>query len=151
MTFEELNVIRNLKKRLSDEEQKLEALKLSVESIVPQFSRNKDGFTCLDDLPKAKIRDSRTEKMVLMIIDAERRIASTHSRIDEEIAALTEKIQREVVSETDQALLIHRYVNCKNFREIGILLGFSEAHTYFTHRRILKNLLQENLIVNNSR
>ena len=151
MTYGELNIVRTLRKKLADEEQKLSALRLCVDSITPPFTRDAKGCTCLDTLPKAAAKNSRTEILGVMISDAEARVADTRSKIEAEIPLLTEKIQREVEGEKDQALLILRYVNGKHFRDIGILLGYSEAHVYFTHRKILKALLQKNLIVDNSR
>lgn len=151
MTYEELNVIKRLRKKLLDREQRLAALNLLVESITPPFTRDKDGFTCLDTLPKSHPVESRPEALTVRIAEAEERVAATRAQIAAEIPLLTEKIQREVTDETEQALLIHRYVNCKHFRDIGLAMGFSEGHVYFTHRRILKNLLQENLTVDVSR
>lgn len=95
-------------------------------------------------------KPSPTEMLATMITDAERKIAALNIRIENEVLKLTNKIQSEVPNESEQTLLIHRYINCKHFRDIGFLMGFSEAHVYFTHRRILKTILQEKLIVNNS-
>lgn len=141
MTYEELNVVRNLKKKLEAEKQKLSALRESITPATPK----------LNDAPHGTNTASPTEKLATMITDTERKIANLNIRIEIESFKLTNKIQAEVPNETEQALLIHRYINCKHFRDIGFLMGFSEAHVYFTHRKILKTILQENLIVNNSR
>ena len=142
MTFEELNTVRRLRKILDDEKQKLEALKISVDSITPQFTRGDDGTTCLDTSPKSKNLTSRPENLAIMLSEAEERIAQTQARIDSAITVLTDKIQLEAKDKKDQTLLLHRYVNGKHFRDIGLLMGFSEAHVYFTHRKILRYLLQ---------
>lgn len=155
MTYGELNVVRNLKKLISDEEKKLAALQLCVEEITSKgakFARDKDGsYPYLDTMPKGRgAVSSRPENFAVMIADAEAKIRRIQARMDQESFNLTDKIQREVPSDFDRTLLIYRYVACKHFREIGILLGVSEAHTYFKHREILKTLLQENLIADNS-
>lgn len=142
MTFEELNTVRRRRKILDDEKQKLAALKISADSITPQFTRGDDGATCLDTSPKSKTVTSRPENLAIMINEAEERIAQTQTKLAIEIVTLTDKIQREAKDEKDQTLLLHRYVNGKHFRDIGILMGFSEAHVYFTHRKILRYLLQ---------
>lgn len=142
VTFEELNIVRRLRKKLDDEQQKLKALTLCADSITPQFTRGNDGCTCLDTSPKAKVLTSRPENIAVLLTEAESRIADTQTRIAAESLLLTDKIQREAKNDKDSALLIHRYVNCRHFRDIGILMGFSEAHVYFTHRNILRYLLQ---------
>lgn len=59
MTFEELNIMRTLKKKISDEEQKLQGFRELAQSITPQFSRTtcREGkkeisYTCMDLQPK---------------------------------------------------------------------------------------------------
>lgn len=142
MTFEELNSVRRLRKKLGDAQQKLQALALSMDSITPQFTRGEDGYTCFDTSPKAKSTTSRPENITVLLSEAELRVARIQSELDKEIISLTDKIQREVTDENDQALILHRYVGGKYFRDIGFLMGISEAHVYFTHRRVLKRLLQ---------
>lgn len=131
MTYEELNVVRNLKKKLEDEKQKLSALRESITPATPK----------LNDLPRGTDTHSPTEKLAMMITDAERHIARLNRRIESESLMLTNKIQAEVQSPREQALLMHRYVNCKHFRDIGFAMGISEANVYFSHRKILKKLI----------
>lgn len=140
MTYEELNIVRNLKKKLDAEKQKLSALRESIAPATPK----------LNDTPRGTNTAAPTEKLAMMITDTERRIAKLNIRIELESFKLTDKIQAEVQDTKEQTLLIHRYINCKRFREIGAAMGFSETYVYFKHRRILKRILQEKLIVNNS-
>lgn len=140
MTYEELNVVRNLKKKIEVEEQKLSALRELVKPATTKFN----------DLPRGTKTASPTETLATMITDAERRVNALYARLETEILTLTSKIQAEIENESEQTLLLYRYISCKHFRDIGFLMGFSEAHVYFTHRKILKNILQEKLIVNNS-
>lgn len=131
MTYEELNVVRNLKKKLDAEKQKLSALRESITPATPK----------LNDAPHGTNTASPTEKLAMMITDTERRIAKLNIRIEVESFKLMDKIQAEVQDAKEQTLLIHRYINCKHFRDIGAAMGFSEGHVYFTHRNILKKLL----------
>ena len=131
MTYEELNIVRNLKKKLEAEKQKLSALRESITPATPK----------LNDLPRGTDTASPTEKLAMMMTDAERKIARLNRRIESESLTLANQIQSEVQDSKEQALLIHRYINCKSFRDIGLVMGFSEGYIYFSHRRILKKLL----------
>lgn len=131
MTYEELNIVRNLKKKLDAEKQKLSALRESITPATPK----------LNDAPRGTNTASPTEKLAMMITDTERRIAKLNIRIELESFKLTDKIQAEVQDTKEQTLLIHRYINCKRFEDIGTAMGFSEGHIYFIHRNILKKLL----------
>ena len=144
MTYEELNVVRNLKKKLDAEVNKLSALRDLVRPATTKFTRETvDGksYTCLDVMPHGTNTASPTETLATMITDAERRIANLKRRIENESLTLANKIQVEVQDAKEQALLIHRYISCKHFRDIGFAMGISEANVYFSHRKILKKLI----------
>ena len=144
MTYQELNVVRVLKKKLEDETKKLSSLRDLVRPATTKFTRETiDGksYTCLDVMPRGTNTTSPTESLAMMITDAERRIANLKRRIESESLTLINKIQAEVQDVKGQALLIHRYINCEHFRDIGFAMGTSESNVYFTHRKILKKLI----------
>lgn len=136
MTREELNSVRNLRKKLDLEQQNLAELKENINPATSNLARGKNS--------RGANIDSPTEKLAILIVDAERKIRRLSKRLDAEISNLSNKIQAEVAGEKERALLIHRYINCRRFREIGALLKLSESHVYFTHRKILQKLLVDN-------
>ena len=143
MTFEELNVVRTLRKQIADEERKLEVLKYSIDSITPKFKRvtqNGESFTCLDDSPKSKSHNSRTETISTLIIDTENKIAELHKQLDKETSALIGNICREYLDTIKQIILIHRYVNGKSFREIARAVHYSKSQVCIIHKKIISGL-----------
>lgn len=147
MTFEELNAVRNLKKRYEIEVEKLKALKTCISPTTVKFSRetNKNGesYTCLDVMPKSHTPTSPTENLVLRITDSEDRINALSAQLETEKIKLADKIQAEVTDENEQILLFYRYISCKPFKEIGKAMNVSESHVYFKHRKILKKMLEK--------
>lgn len=158
MTLEELNIVRKLNQQIADEEKKLQGFKDLAQSMTPPFSRetyiderNKlQSYTCLNALPKGSSIDSRVEMVATLIVDTEKVIEGLKKRIKTERTLLVQKIQNEVSDTVAQTLLIHRYVLCEHFRDIGFVMRYSESYVYFTHRKILETLLSENIIIHNN-
>ena len=148
MTFEELNIVRKIKKQVTDEEMKLQALKDCAISITPQFKRetylDEQGklrsFTCLDNSPKSGNTDSRIEETVVKIVDSERNLKKLKSRLENSKLRLTEKICEEYQEATEQAILLYHYVSCRSFREIAHIMHYSLRHIFRVHERILDNV-----------
>ena len=145
MTFEELNIIRELNKRLVAEKQKLQGFKYLISSITPQFSRTtyrKDkkeiSYTCRDVSPKSLNTSSRVELIASLIVDTEKIISDIESQIEKELPLLAKKICEEFQNPIAQSILLYRYVFLKNFREIGFITRYSERFIYKEHRKILK-------------
>ena len=148
MTFEELNIVREIKKQIADESQRLEGLKDFALSITPQFSRetyrdekNKlQSFTCLNVLPKGNSTDSRVEKIAVLIADTEKNISDLKIQLEKETPLLIKKIQAEFPDGIEQRILINRYVVGKSFREISHIMKYSLRQIFYIHERILKRL-----------
>ena len=148
MTFEELNIVRKIKKQVTDEEMKLQALKDCAISITPQFKRetyiDEQGklrsFTCLDNSPKSGNTDSRIEKIVVKIVDSERNLEKLKIGLESAKLHLTEKICEEYQEATEQAILLYHYVSCRSFREIAHIMHYTLRYIYKIHERILNNL-----------
>ncbi len=146
MTYEELNEVWALKKAITKKQQKIAALRDSAETITPKYIREQHGkksYPALDVSPKSKNIDSRVEDNTSKIIDTEAEIVKLQERLIKAVPELTDKILAEVKDDTEQTLLIYRYVSCKYFRDIGFLLEMSEARVYFLHRQILKKILRD--------
>lgn len=135
MTFDELNIVRKLKKEIEEESKKLSALKLVIGAFPHKYCKSEEKII------KSGMGKSDFENYVINTTDTEKKIEELQNRLSEEVPKLTEKIQKEVKECADQTLLIYRYVACEYFRDIGFLMGYSEAHVYFKHRQILKKLL----------
>ena len=125
MTFEELNIVRKLKKQIADEEQKLQGFRDLAQSITPQATRvtlregkKEISYTCLDAQPKGTSKDSRIEMTVALIVDTEKIIENLKIQLEKETPLLIKKIQAEFPDGTEQRILINRYVAGKSFREI---------------------------------
>ena len=145
MTIEGLNIVRKLKKQISDEEQKMQGFKDLAQSITPQATRvtHREGtkeisYTCLDAQPKGTSKDSRIETTVALIVDTEKIIENL-------------KIQTEFPDVTEQRILINRYVAGKSFREIAQRMKYSLQHIFRIHTRILKSLKQKMRVEESSR
>ena len=139
MTLSELNEVRNLKKRLDGEQKKLNALKIVVGAFPHKYGQSEEGGAGSGGTPK-----SAFESYVVQIADTEKNIEKLQNELTQAVPRLTEKIQNEVANTDEQTLLIYRYVACKFFRDIGFLMGYSEARVYSLHREILKKLIVDN-------
>ena len=147
MTFEELNIVRKLKKQIADEEQKLQGFKDLAQSITPQATRvtlregkKEVSYTCLDAQPKGTSKDSRIEMTVALIVDTEKIIENLKTQLETETPLLIKKIQGEFPDGTEQRILISRYVAGQSFREIARRMEYSLQHIFRVHTRILKSL-----------
>lgn len=134
MTVNELNEVRNLKKRLEGEQKKLNSLRILVGAFPHKYGQSDEGAG-LGGTPK-----SAFESYVVQIADTEKNIEKLQNELTQAIPHLTEKIQNEVSNTDEQTLLIYRYVACKFFRDIGFLMGYSENWIYWKHNQILKKI-----------
>lgn len=132
MTWQELNEVRTLKKRIAMEQKNLKALRDSASSI----SSNNFGAEKIS----SKNTKSRVEILTVLIVDTEKEIEELQKRLIEAVPTLTQKIQTKVPDKAEQTLLIYRYVACEYFRDIGFKMGYSEQHIYYLHNRILQKL-----------
>lgn len=144
MTWQELNEVRTLKKRITQVQQKLKALRDCIRPATVKYTRetnNKgESYTALDVMPKNKNTNSQTETLAVMLTDSEKELSALQKRLTETIPALTKKIQAELTDNIEQTLMIYRYVACEYFRDIGFKMGYSEQHIYYLHNRILQKL-----------
>lgn len=144
MTWQELNEVRTLKKRITQVNQKLKALRDCIRPATVKYTRETsskgESYTALDVMPKSKNTTSQTEMLAVMITDSEKELSALQKRLTETIPALTKKIQAEVTDNIEQTLMIYRYVACEYFRDIGFKMGYSEQHIYYLHNRTLQNL-----------
>ena len=128
MTEKELNVVRELKKKIRDVERHLQALRLSVENLVP----------ILDGLPHSSETKSRVEKFALMIVADEHELIALNEKILLAKSELLDKILREVDEPSLQTLLVLRYVECLSFKETARRMRFTLRHVFRLHEKIFK-------------
>ncbi len=145
MTFEELNIVRKLKKQIADEEQKLQGFRDLAQSITPQATRvtlregkKELSYTCLDAQPKGTSKDSRVEMIATLIVDTEKIIENLKIQLEKETPLLIKKIQAEFPDGTEQRILISRYIVGQSFREIARIFHYSLRHIFRVHDRAKK-------------
>lgn len=149
MTYEELNSVRTLKKKITKCNEKLNALRECAKPASVKYTRDKvknkagkiESYTCLDVQPKSKNTTSPTETLAILITDLEKELSDLQEKLVETIPTLTKKIQIEVPDNTEQTLIIYRYLACEYFRDIGFKMGYSETWVYWKHNSILKKII----------
>ena len=134
MTFEELNVVRKLKKRIADESKKLKALQIVIGAFPHKYGKAESGGS------SGNAAKSQFEGFVIEEQECEENIKRLQVQLREEVPKLTTKIQKNFFDSTEQTLLLYRYVACKFFKEISFLMGYSEQWIYKKHKAILKSL-----------
>lgn len=148
MTFEELNIVRKLKKQIANEEDKLANFRDLAQSITPQFSRetfrdekNKlQSYTCLNVLPKGNSTESSVEKVATLIVDTERIIDDLKKQLEKEQTLLIKKITENFSDSTEQKILLNHYALGKSFRAIAQNSHYSVRQVLRIHKRLIKNL-----------
>lgn len=130
MTKQELYTVRDLRKKIRDAENFLELLRCRVSNLTPQ----------LDGLPHAQPLESRVEKVVLMILEADREVEAYRQQLLMEAATLTNKICRLVPDTQERAVMLMRYVSCLRFEEIMKTLHMSDGTVFRLHRKGLAKL-----------
>ena len=133
MTFQELNSVRRIKKQIAEENKKLKALSIVIESFPHKYCKGSGGGSM-------KVPTSPFEIFLMQKCDCEENIEMLQNRLRDEVPVLTKKIQENFPDSTEQTLLLYRYVACKFFKEISFLLGYSEQWIYKKHKELLKNL-----------
>ncbi|MBR6888699.1 MAG: hypothetical protein IKN16_09680 [Selenomonadaceae bacterium] len=128
MTEQELNSVRELKKRIRDLEKHLQALRLSAENIVP----------VLDGLPHSTEVKSRVEKIALRLVESERELTTLNEKLMLAKVHLLDKILRQVDEPALQTLLVLRYVECLSFKETARRMRITLRHLYRLHKKFLK-------------
>ena len=139
MTFEELNVVRKLKKRIADESKKLKALQIVIGAFPHKYGKTESGGS------SGNVAKSPFEGFVIEAQECEENIKRLQFQLREEVPKLTTKIQENFSDSTEQTLLLYRYVACKFFKEISFLMGYSESKIYKLHKLILKNTVEYSL------
>ena len=124
MTWAELNEVRDLKKAIEDIEKELERLHFSESLNIPK----------LDGMPKSTSLNSIVERTAIRVADTEKRLEKLKNLHKDAVPRLERKINDAIEDSTARTLFIFRYVDCMYFREIGFILGYSEAHIYYLHR-----------------
>lgn len=132
MTEKELNIVRELSKKIRDLERHLQALRLSVQNITP----------VLDGLPHSTGVKSRVEKLALSVIEKERELCSLREQFVSSALDITEQINRAQLNQEEKSVLLLRYVSCMNFQDIWFELNISDARTFYLHRTALKKFLK---------
>lgn len=140
MTEQELNSVRELKKRIRDLEKHLQALRLSAENIVP----------VLDGLPHSTEVKSRVEKIALRLVESERELTALNEKLMLAKVHLLDKILRQVDEPALQTLLVLRYVECLSFKETARRMHFTLRYVFKLHTKFLKEFICGHIAAQNT-
>lgn len=130
MTREELEEVRELKREMRREEGRLTTLRLSMETLTQ----------LMDGMPHARSQSSKVERLTLQIIETERLIGELRARLLEAATKILDAIKNAPLTQNEQQLLILRYVQCLNFKDIWERLEYSDAHVYRLHAEALEKM-----------
>lgn len=130
MTEQELNSVRELKKRIRDLESHLQSLRTAAENLTP----------ILDGLPHSTERKSRVEKIALMIVEEERELEDLREAAADAAVTLARRIKHADLTFQEREVAMLRYVACMNFRDIEAKLHMSDARIFFLHRQAEKKI-----------
>ena len=125
----ELNIVRELKKILTKEEQRLNSLRINALNITP----------VIDGLPHAKTAQSKVERNALRIIESEQEVETLRAEMVQAKSTLADKIMSQVDEPNYQTLLVLRYVECLSFREIARRMHFVLRNLFNLHDAALEN------------
>ena len=128
MTESELNVVRDMKKRIRDLERHIEDLRLAVQNITP----------ILDGLPKSTEIKSRVETLALKIVECDRELVDLRERLPHEQTRLAELILREVSVPALQGFAVLRYVACVSFKETAHRMHITLRHAFRLNEKFFK-------------
>lgn len=128
MNEQELNEARELCKQIRALERHLEALRLSMENIVP----------VLDGMPHATEAKSKVERIALRIIDSEQELEALRGALEQAKTHLANVIMTKVDNPSHQTLLFLRYVSCLSFKETARRMRCSLRHVFRLHEQFLK-------------
>lgn len=133
MTDKELNVVRDLRKKIRDLTSHLQALRLSAQNIVP----------VIDGLPHSDSVKSRVEKLALKILEHERELSDLSRQFATSALDLTDRINRaDQLNQQEKTILLMRYVACMNFQDIWLEMQISDNRAFYLHRTAVKNFLK---------
>lgn len=131
MTEAELNAVRDLRDEIRFRLIHMSELRRTAGDLVP----------VLDGMPHDKSTASRTEKIALKLVEAELEIENLRGELETAKAKLSATLQ-EMLSGLELEVMMMRYVDCKNFRDIQFELNLSDNRVFYLHRRALQNISQ---------
>lgn len=127
---EVLRVCWELTQELRNERGRLKELREMAAALVNEA----------DGLPRGESQASKVEKLTVLIIDSENRIAALEAVKSECVIELRGLLEGLIGDSAMRAVLLLRYGYCKLFRDIGLKLGYSESRVYQLHSAGLKRI-----------
>ena len=130
MTFAELNSCRLLRKQLDSEIARLEALRLSANSLCRQ----------LDGLPRSTPLTSTPERLAAAIVDAEQKISELTAALDESTTQLAAAIYATISDNLIASVLVMNFCAGVSTGEIARRLNYTRNYIWKLKRRGIKIL-----------
>lgn len=128
MTTQELNSVRDLKKKIRGLEKYLRSLRLSAENITP----------IIDGLPHAKSARSRVEKYAVLIAENEQELEKLQAELIKAQSELADKILCEFEHPQTQMFLVLRYIECLSYEATAERMQITLRHAFRIHAKITK-------------
>lgn len=133
MTEQDLNVVRDLRKKIREGEQHLHELRISADNIVP----------VIDGLPHATAARSRVERITLKIIELENDLNDLRTTFEQAQSQLADRILCVTgLKPSLQSVLILRYVACLPHKDTARRLQITLRHEFKLHAKALNAILQ---------
>ena len=122
----DLNLVTEIKRQIKWEKIQLEDLREVSKSVsIPKW----------DGMPKAKSLESSVERVVLKIIETEKRLEELKIELSEAKIKLTEEIYSRVKDSEAAAILVARYVHGLQFKAIAAKFYYSEGNIFYRWRK----------------
>lgn len=126
----EITAARDLKEEIHSVERQMETLRATAQNLVP----------IRDGLPKGKATSSAVERLAVKILKLEEYRQAKLKELDAVKIRLIEEICAVPLKEMERRVLMMRYVNCMQFRDICFDLNKSDARIYQWHRAGLEKM-----------
>lgn len=130
MTFDELNRVRALREQLAAEIRRLEALRLSANSLCRQ----------LDGLPRSKPLTSTPERIAGAIVDAEQKISELTATLDSAVTNLAEEIYSTISDNLIATVAVMNFCAGLPISEIARRMNYTNNYIWKLQRRAVKIL-----------
>lgn len=131
MTKEELKEYANIKRELHQVEEQIEKLRYEKNNFIKSCT--------FSDMPKnPNIYDNKIETLLIKIEEAEEKYINLYSNLLEVQTKIENVIN--TLDPRERVLMRYRYIECKSWEEISVLINYSWKQTHRIHSKILQKI-----------
>ncbi len=110
--------------------------KLKDEQEVLETKLEGLGAQIIDDMPRGSGGDLDKEKLIMCLEENKKWVIKTLIEIEEERRKIYEAVNR-IDDPAAQVLLLYRYIDGKDWKEVAEKMFYSERQVYYLHKRAL--------------